>query len=166
MRTKTAKLISGSAQTLAYGLLVGAALILMSWPASARSDVDPTIHLASQQWRLVDQITQSTMLAALGITSERHVRAIEEARDRFSRDLSGLRDSDAEFNPAEASQPEMMSPIARLEAIWPHYDATLQTIITELRTAPWVDDAHIKELAEIHTQIILAIDDTIDALGQ
>lgn len=164
MRTTTAKPISGIAEVLANGVLIGIALILMASPANARSNLDRSVGLASQQWQLVDRITKSTMLAALGFNTERGVRAIEEARDLFSRRLRGLRGGDAELGLVATTAPEALNQIARLEAIWPRYDATLRTIITELRTAPEVDESHIRDLTDIHALIIEAIDDTTNAL--
>lgn len=165
MRTKTAKPISGIAEALAYGVLIAIALILMSYPANARPGFDRSADLMSRQWQLVDQMTQATMLAALGFNSERVVRRIEEARDLFSHRLHGLRGDDARLDLVAARTPDVLSEIAHLEAIWTRYDAALRVIISELRTAPRVGDAHIQDLTETHTLLIEAIDDTVDAYG-
>lgn len=166
MRTRTAKPISGVAQALAYGVLVGIALILMATSAKAHASVDRSDNPVSQQWQLADQMTQATMLAALGYNSERVVRQIEEMSDLFSRRLLGLRGADAELGLVTTGTPDMLVQIARLEAVWPRYDATLKAIITDLRTAPRVDETLILDLTELHKLVIEAVDDTADAFAR
>lgn len=145
------------------GILASIALVIVASPAGARSSFNRSISLASQEWLLVEKMTNGTMLAVLGIDTEENVSEVQAARDLFMHTLRGLRNGDAELGLAPTTSPEVLSEITRIEAFWPRYDETLQSILASLRTSSAVDNSSIRDLAIIHSLIIGAVDRTIDA---
>lgn len=145
------------------GLLAGIALILAAYSADARSDLNRSINLAGGQWMLVEQMTNGTMLAVLGIDTEMNIRAVRSARDQFGRTLRGLRDGDSELGLAAADQQEVLEELALIEAVWPRYDQTLQTVVASLMASIDVTERQIRDLSVAHAQMIDAVDRTVDA---
>jgi len=161
MRIRTAKPFLSIA-----GILTCIILLSVASPAGARSSFNRSISLASQQWLLVEQMTNGTMLAALGIDRDENVGHVQEARDLFGRTLRGLRNGDAELGLVAATAPEVLNEITRIEAFWPRYDSTLQTIMATLRDSAEVDRSYVRDLLDIHMLIIESVDRTIDAFEQ
>ena len=148
------------------GILACLALILVAQPAESRSEFNRSINLAGRQLLLVEQMTNGTMLAALGIESEQNIGNVRAARDLFSQTLRGLRDGDEELGLIPASQPEVIAEITLIEAFWPRYDQTLQSILVSLMASSEVGAPRIRELTDIHVLIIGAVDRTVAAFEQ
>ena len=161
MRRHTAKPIQRFA-----GILGCIALVLVALPAEARSDYNRSINLAARQWLLVEQMTNGTMLAALGIDAEQNIRNVAQARDLFERTLAGLRNGDEELGLIAASEPEVIRQIGRVEAFWPRYDQVLQSLTASLQAPSGVREAQIRELAEVHRVMIETVDQAIDAFEE
>lgn len=166
MRSYFAKPNFGMTGIIASGLIAGAALTLMATPADARSTLNRSISLASQEWLLVEQMTNGTMLAVLDIDREENLREVQEAHDLFDRTLRGLRNGDPELGLVATTTPEVLSQLDQVEAFWPRYEATITDITSALSASAEVDPSYIRELEDIHTLIIEAVDGTIDAFEQ
>ncbi len=166
MRTYTANSNSGLTDIVASAFLAGLALVLMATPADARSTLNRSISLASQEWMLVEQMTNGTMLAVLGIDTEENLREIQEAHELFDHTLRGLRDGDAEMGLVAVTTPEVLSQLDRVEAYWPRYSATIADIVAAVQASSDVEEAYIRELEDIHTLMIGSVDDMIDAFEQ
>lgn len=163
MQFATAKPIDRNAKAMAWGVLVGIVLMLGATVAEARSPLDRSVNLSSRQWQLVDRMTQTTVFAALGINIVRGVDAIERTRVQFAHTLTALREGDAELGLVAPMSPEVLRQIDEMEAQWRHYDAMLETILTELRMLPQLDDSRIDELTDSHALLTAAIDETTEA---
>ena len=163
MQIATAKPTDRNAKALACGVLVGIVLMLGATAADALSPLDRSVSLSSQQWQLVDRMTQTTVFAALGINIVRGVDAIERTRVEFAITLTGLREGNAELGLVAPMSLEVLRQIDEMEAHWRHYDATLETILSELRMLPQLDDSRIDELADSHALLTAAIDETTEA---
>lgn len=146
-----------------FAAAVFIAMMLATLPADARSGANRSINLAGQQRMLIEQMTNGTMLAVLGIDTQDNIRAIRSARSQFRRTLRGLRDGDDGLGLNPTSTPEVLAEIAEIEQHWPRYDQTLQTVVTSVMTAAQIDHSHIRELAEIQELIIAAVDRTVGA---
>ena len=161
MRRHTAKPIQRIA-----GILGCIALVLVTLPADARSEYNRSINLAARQWLLVEQMTNGTMLAALGIDTEQNIRNVAQARDLFDRTLIGLRSGDAELGLVAASEHDVISEIARVEAFWPRYDQMIQSVIASLQDPSGVREAQIRELANVHRVMIESVERTTAAFEE
>jgi len=161
MRTHTAKPTYKFA-----GILACLAFILAALPAESRSDYNRSINLAGRQLLLVEQMTNGTMLAALGIDSEENIGNVRSARDLFSQTLRGLRDGDEELGLIPASRPEVIAEITRIEALWPRYDQTLQSILVSLMASSEISAPKIRQLTDIHMLMVEAVDQTVAAFEQ
>lgn len=148
------------------GILACIAMIMMALPAHARSDYNRSINLAARQWQLVEQMTNSTMLAVLGIDTELNIRNVRQARDLFSSTLRGLRNGDEELGLAPTEQPEVLSEISRIEAFWPRYDQMLQNVITSVLASSEVSDMQVRQLTDIHALMIESVERTVGAFEQ
>ena len=156
---------SKSVQTVFRYLSTAAclAVLLATLPADARSGANRSINLAGQQRMLIEQMTNGTMLAVLGIDTQDNIRAIRSARSQFRRTLRGLRDGDDGLGLSPTAIPEVLTEIAEIEEHWPRYDQPLQTVVTSVMTAAQIDHSHIRELSEIQALIIAAVDRTVGA---
>lgn len=163
MRSYFAKPISVMNGITASGLIVGVALTLMATTADARSSLNRSISLASQESLLIEQMTNGTMLAVLNIDREQNLREVQEAHDLFDRTLRGLRSGDPELGLVAATAPEVLGQLDRVEAFWPRYDTTITDITLALSTSADVDQSYIRELEDIHTLMIESVDGMIDA---
>ena len=163
MRTDAAKPAFGIVDALCYGVLVGIALVGLIGPAKADADPDRSFELSARQWHLVDQMTNATLFATLGLNSERGIRAIEQRRALFARTLNGLLRGDGELGLVAASEPEAAQRMARVDALWRRYDAALGTVLVQLRMAPRVAESDVEALMDAHAPISLAIDDATAA---
>lgn len=157
MRTHTAKPMCRTA-----GILAGVALTLIALPADAQSGANRSVNLAARQSLLVEQMTNGAMLAVLGIDPNENIRAVRSSRDLFNSTLHGLRNGDDELGLSATTTPEVLDELLRVEALWPRYDRTLQAIITPLETSADVTERQVRELSDIHTVIIAAVDRSTD----
>ena len=146
-----------------HGILIAVAFMMMTVPASAGSAIDRSISLSSQQWRDVDQMTNTALFASLGINIVRGVHAIERAQAAFPDMLRALRDGDESLGLEPAPTPDVLARIARVESLWRRYDSVMQTIVHDLRWKPLVDEADIEALIDIHVLITDAVDDMTEA---
>lgn len=158
MHTRPAKPMSRPA-----GILAAIVLILVALPADALSSADRSINLAGRQSLLIEQMTNGTMLAVLGIDRDQNVSGVRSSRDLFNSTLYGLRHGDAELGLSATTMPEVLAELARVEGLWPRYDQTLQSIVTSLMNSADVTERHVRELSDVHASMIEAVDRAVDA---
>lgn len=166
MHSQTALPTERTAKALAFGILLAITLTMAAIPARADGALERSISTSSQQWRLADHMTQTTVFAALGINIVRGVDAIERMRDQFDGTMRGLRYGDADRDLVAPMSPDVVRKIEIMDTSWQRYDAHLQIVLTELRTLPQLDDTRIDELSEHHETLVGAIDDATEALRQ
>ncbi len=147
-------------------LLACLAFILVALPADAGTNLHRSINLAARQSLLVEQMTNGTMLAALGIDVEQNNRDVRQARDLFSRTLRGLRHGDEELGLKRAEQDEIIAEIARIETVWPRYDQMLQTVMASMQDPAGIREAQIGELSTVHDEMIDAVDRALEVVGE
>lgn len=144
------------------GLLACLAIMLVASAAEARSDMNRSINLAARQWQLVEQMTNGTMLAALGIDSELNIRNVLQSYELFDETLAGLRHGDSELGLVAAERPEIVDQIQRVEDIWPRYGQAVLTVIEALEGSSGVREDQVRDLADRHRLMIAAVEQAID----
>ena len=148
---------------LVNGLLVAAALMMMTVAASADSAVDRSVGLSLRQWHEVDQMTNAATLASLGINIVQGVEAIEQQRATFPQTLRALRDGDEALGLEPPQSPDVLDRIARVEELWLRYDTAMTAVVHDLRWEPLVDVAKFEALFDVHVEIASAIDEMTEA---
>ena len=143
------------------GLLACLALMLVASAAEARSNMNRSINLAARQWQLVEQMTNGTMLAALGIDSELNIRNVLQAHALFGDTLTGLRHGNSELGLIAAEHPEVVDQIQQVEDIWPRYGQAVLTVIEEIERSAGVREDQVRNLADRHRRMIAAVEQKI-----
>jgi hypothetical protein len=143
------------------GLLSVAVLILAARPAEASWQNNRPFTLAERQLLLIERMTNSAFLTALGIDASPRLRAIHWSRDRFDRVQKDLREGNPFIGLNPTTQPEILKRLDQSDSQWRRYD----TIFADIMASRKVSAAQIAALAASHADVIDALKKTIDSYG-
>lgn len=134
------------------GVVACIAVLIAAMPAEARTGSDRSINLAGRQQMLVEQMTAQTVLVAMGIDQEQHIRQLSAARDLFDRTHSGLRHGDRELGLAATSNPEVLETLDRVSENWSDFDSVIGAIIA----SGAVTDDQVRLLTNLNSRLLRA----------
>jgi len=141
------------------GLFAAIFLILTAMPAEARSDAHRSFTLAGRQWLLIERMTNSALLAALGIDASPGLNSVHWSRDRFDRTQIELREGDAHLRLDPTTRPEILETLDRVDIRWRRYDS----IFREITASPSISEPQIHALIQNHTTTTEALLQMVDA---
>lgn len=140
------------------GLLTAVILILAALPADARSEANRSLTLAGRQWLLIERMTNSALLAALGIDVSPSLSSVHWSRDRFDRMQGLLRDGDPHLGMSPTARPEIVESLDQVDFHWVRYDA----VFNDIAASPGVSQVQIRRLTESHATTIEAVGRMVD----
>ncbi len=139
------------------GLFSAIILILAASPAAAQLQTQPQNHrsftLAERQLLLIERMTNSALLAALGIDASPRLSSIHWSRNRFDRMQRDLREGDPYVGLSPTTEPDILEPLGRADLQWRQYDVIFGEIVTSKRATK----AQIQALTTSHANTIEAL---------
>lgn len=141
------------------GIVSAAILILAVSPAEARLQNKRSFTLAERQLLLIESMTNSVLLAALGIDASPSMNSIHWSRDRFDRMQKDLRKGDPHLGLPATTEPQVLEPLDRADLQWQRYDAIFAEIVKARRASKVQIDA----LTASHAGTIKALDEVVAA---
>ncbi len=155
MRKTAASEIFGAAA------LVSLVLALAAGPAEATWQNNRPFTLAERQLLLIERMTNSAFLAALGVDASPGLKAIHWSRDRFDRVQRDLRDGNPFIGLSPTTEPKILERLDRADSRWQQYD----TIFADIMASRKVSDAQIAALAASHAYVTEALKEAVDSYG-
>lgn len=133
--------------------------ILATSSAEARSEANRAFTTAGRQWLLIERMTNSALLAALGIDASPSLRSVHWSQDRFDRAQNGLREGDPHVGLSATTRPEILETLDRVDLQWQRYESNFVEIVTSAD----ISEAQIRMLTESHANTIEAVSQMVDA---
>ena len=97
------------------GIVCVLIVILTASPAWAQTSNNRSFTLAERQLLLIERMTNSALLAALGVDAEPSLYAIHWSRDRFDRMQRDLRQGNPNLGLRPTTQPEIVESLGRAD---------------------------------------------------
>lgn len=141
------------------GIVSVVILILAASPAQAQVSNNRSFTMAERQLLLIERMTNSALLAALGIDASPGLNSIHWSRGRFSRMQTKLREGDPHFGLPPTREPEILKTLGRADLEWRQYDLIFGEIIASGR----VSKAQIRALTASHATAIEALGQLVDS---
>ncbi len=136
-------------------------LILTAVPAQASWHNNRPFALAERQLLLIEMMTNSVLLAALGVDASPGLKSIHWSRGRFDGILKDLRAGNPHLGLSPTTEPAILETLDRADLRWQQYDL----IFGEIVKSGKVSDAHIDALAAHHANTTDALKKMIDSYG-
>ena len=136
-------------------------LALAAGPAEATWQNNRPFTLAERQLLLIERMTNSAFLAALGVKASPGLNAIHWSRDRFARVQGDLRDGNPFIGLRPTTEPKILERLDRADTRWRQYD----TIFADIMASRTVSDAQIAALTASHAYVSEALKETVDSYG-
>lgn len=133
-------------------------MTLTTVPAEARSDANRSFTLAARQWLLLERMTNSALLSALGVEASPSLDSIHWSRNRFDTVQLELRVGDPRLGLRPATRPEIINRLDQVDARWRRYDS----IFGEIRGSSNVTQQQIRALAASHDELAEALAGMVD----
>lgn len=143
------------------GLIAAVALLLAAPPARADWQNNRPFTLAGRQLLLIERMTNSALLAALGIDSSSGLRSIHWSRDRFKRVQADLRDGNPFIGLGPTTEPDILERLDQADSRWRRYDTVFEQIVASGK----VTEAQVEALAANHAATSKALTDLVDSYG-
>lgn len=140
------------------GLLTVFVLVLATVPADARSDANRSFTMAGRQWLLIERMTNSALLAALGIDASPSLDSVHWSQDRFDRMQRLLREGDPHLGMMPGTRPEIVETLNEVDFRWQRYDSAFKEILASRE----ISQAQIQRLTESHATTIEAVGQMVD----
>ena len=137
------------------GIFAVVILILATLPADARSDSNRSLTMAGRQWLLIERMTNSALLAALGVDASPSLSTVHWSQDRFDGMQRELRDGDPHLGLTTTTRPETLETLDQVDLHWLRYDAIFREIVASAA----ISETQIRALTQSHAA-------TIEAVGQ
>jgi hypothetical protein len=141
------------------GILSAIIMILAASSVEAQAQNNRSFTLAGRQLLLIERMTNSALLAALGIDASPRLRSIHWSRNRFDRMQRELRDGDPHIGLRPTTKPEILVRLDRADVRWQQYE----TIFGEIVTSASVSKAQIRVLTASHAETIEALSQMVDS---
>ena len=143
------------------GLFSVVILILAASPAEAKWNDNRPFTLAERQLLLIERMTNSALLAALGIDASPGLSSIHWSRDRFDRMQTDLRAGNPHIGLGPTTEPEILETLEQADLRWRRYDS----IFGEIVASGKVSEAQIDALAAHHANTVEALKEMVDSYG-
>ncbi len=143
------------------GLFSVIILILAASPAVAKSNNTRPFTLAERQLLLIERMTNSALLAALGIDASPGLSSIHWSRNRFDRMQTDLRAGNPFIGLSPTTEPKILETLDQADSRWRHYDS----IFGEIVASGKVSEAQVDALAVSHANTIEALRQMVDSYG-
>lgn len=138
------------------GIVSAVILILAAAvPAAAQTSNNRSVTLAERQLLLIERMTNSALLAALGIDASPSLNAIHWSRNRFDGMQRDLRQGDPNVGLEATTEPKILEKLDLANLRWQRYDEIFGEIVKSKKASK----AQIGALTASHK-------DTVQALGQ
>ncbi len=135
-----------------------AVLMLTALPTAAAAQDTRSFTMAGRQWLLMETMTNSALLAALGVDASPRLSAVHWSRDRFDRTQRELRHGAQLLGTRPATRPEIIETLDRVDIHWQHYE----TIFTEIAATGTATEFQIDALTATHASAIEALGTMVD----
>lgn len=142
-----------------FSLALAICLILTPAPALARSDDSKAFTLAGRQWLLIESMTNSVLLAALGVDASPSLGSAHWSQSRFHQKLQDLNFGNPGLGLSPATRPGIVNAITTVENNWRRYDA----IFNEIVESPQITRQQIQALLQMHGETTVALQEMVDA---
>ncbi|MDH3913795.1 MAG: type IV pili methyl-accepting chemotaxis transducer N-terminal domain-containing protein [Rhodospirillales bacterium] len=136
-------------------------LILAASPAEAEPNNTRPFTLAERQLLLIERMTNSALLAALGIDASPGLSSIHWSRGRFDRMQTDLREGNPYIGLSPTTEPKILETLDQADSRWRHYDS----IFGEIVASGKVSEAQVDALAVSHANMIEALRQMVDSYG-
>ncbi len=136
-------------------------LILAASPAEAESNNTRPFTLAERQLLLIERMTNSALLAALGIDASPGLSSIHWSRGRFDRMQTDLREGNPYIGLSPTTEPKILETLDQADSRWRRYDS----IFGEIVASGKVSEAQVDALAVSHANTIEALRQMVDSYG-
>lgn len=143
------------------GLFSVVLLILAASPAAASWQNNRPFTLAERQLLLIERMTNSALLAALGIDASPGLNSIHWSRDRFDRMQTDLREGNSYIGLDPTTEPEILERLDQADTRWRRYDSIFGEIVASGKAS----DAQVDALAANHATTIEALRQMVDSYG-
>ncbi len=156
MRTRPTRSLSKLAALLSVVVLT-----LAAFPAQATWQNNRPFTMAERQLLLIERMTNSALLTALGVDASPGLRSIHWSRDRFDRVQTDLRKGNPYIGLRPTSQPEILKSLDQADARWRQYD----TIFADIVASRKVSESQIAALSASHANVTEALKQAVDSYG-
>ncbi len=117
--------------------------------------------MAERQLLLIERMTNSALLAALGVDASPGLRSIHWSRDRFDRVQTDLRKGNPYIGLRPTSEPEILKSLDQADARWRQYD----TIFADIVASRKVSESQMAALSASHVNVTEALKQAVDSYG-
>ena len=137
-------------------------LCLLSSPGrSEQVDYDRVIDRADQQRLLLEMMSTESILVALEVDAESHLKKLKRTHRLFNEVRVGLREGNAALGLPPAESSEVLDKLSLVDSLWPLFDNTVRKSVG----AGKVGRTEIDALAEMSQPLEEALEDTVEAYG-
>ncbi len=136
-------------------------LTLAAFPAQATWQNNRPFTMAERQLLLIERMTNSALLAALGVDASPGLRSIHWSRDRFDRVQTDLRKGNPYIGLRPTSEPEILKSLDQADARWRQYD----TIFADIVASRKVSESQMAALSASHVNVTEALKQAVDSYG-
>ncbi len=146
-------------KALVAGLVLGA--MSVSLPADAargkKIDYNHIINLAGMQRMITQQMSKETILLAMGVEKDEHIRQLRSSQALFDRTLRGLREGDVALQLPATENPAILEDISRVDELWSLYNTAVQEGLTD----GTLSRASIAIVADLSMPLLKAMGETV-----
>jgi hypothetical protein len=143
------------------GLFALVILLLAASPAAAIWQNNRPFTLAERQLLLIERMTNSALLAALGIDASSGLRSIHWSRDRFAHMQTDLRAGNPYIGLSPTTEPKILERLEQADQRWRRYD----TIFAKIVASGKVSESQMEALVANHAPMIEALKELVDSYG-
>ena len=140
--------------------IVSVTIVILAVSPAQANNTRP-FALAARQVLLIERMTNSALLAALGVNASPSLNSIHWSRDRFDQMQTDLREGNPHLGLNPTTEPEILETLNQADSRWRQYDSIFGEIVTTRK----VSEAQIHALATSHTNTIEALSKMIDSYG-
>ena len=140
--------------------MVSVTIVILAVSPAQANNTRP-FALAARQVLLIERMTNSALLAVLGVNASPSLNSIHWSRDRFNRMQEDLRKGNAHLGLGATTEPEILETLDQADSRWRQYDSIFGEIVKSRK----ISEAQIHALAASHTNTIEALKKMIDSYG-
>ncbi|MDJ0611752.1 MAG: type IV pili methyl-accepting chemotaxis transducer N-terminal domain-containing protein, partial [Kiloniellales bacterium] len=135
------------------GLLSAVILVLAVSPAEANKQNNRSFTMAERQLLLLERMTNSALLAALGIDAAPRLGSIHWSRFRFDTMQKELRQGNPGIGLVPTTKPELVQALDRVDALWRRYDS----LFVEVAKSKKISREQMTALTASHAETLEAL---------
>lgn len=150
----------GPLTRIALVLMLALVLGLVSTPSrSQQVDYDRVIKRAEQQRMLLEKMSKESILVAMEVDPDDHLKELKRAHALFNHIRVGLREGNATLGLPPTKNSDILTKLSLVDALWPLFDNTVRRGVE----SGAVGRTEIDALAEMSQPLREALDDTVKA---